>query len=94
MEPTNTVAVEESDALLNALWAHATDPRFCYTHEWAVGDVVVWDNQATLHRRDAFDSSTRRVLYAAQVEGERLVEAPDALTRPAHPRYARALHVR
>ena len=56
----NGLSIEESDALLNALWAHATDPRFCYTHEWAVGDVVVWDNQATLHRRDAFDSSARR----------------------------------
>ena len=33
------------------------------------GDVVVWDNQATIHKRDAFDSSSRRVLYAAQVEG-------------------------
>jgi taurine dioxygenase len=53
-----------------------------------VGDVVVWDNQATIHRRDAFDSASRRVLYAAQVEGERLTEAPDALSRPAHPRFA------
>jgi taurine dioxygenase len=53
-----------------------------------VGDVVVWDNQATLHKRDAFEPSSRRVLYAAQVEGERLVEATDALARPPHPRYA------
>jgi taurine dioxygenase len=84
----NGLTLEDSEALLNELWAHATDPRFCYTHVWQVGDVVVWDNQATLHKRDAFDSSSRRVLYAAQVEGERLVEAPDALSRPAHPRFA------
>jgi taurine dioxygenase len=84
----NGLSVEASEALLDQLWAHGTDSRFCYTHEWKVGDVVVWDNQATLHRRDAFDASSRRVLYAAQVEGERLTEAPDALSRPPHPRFA------
>jgi taurine dioxygenase len=82
----NGLSLAESEALLDELWAHATDPRFGYAHDWAVGDVVVWDNQATLHKRDAFDSSSRRVLYAAQVEGERLVEAPDALSRPVHAR--------
>jgi alpha-ketoglutarate-dependent taurine dioxygenase len=86
----NGLSLDESEALLDALWAHATDPRFGYAHSWAVGDVVVWDNQATLHRRDAFDSSSRRILYAAQVEGERLVEAADALARPVHTRYASA----
>jgi taurine dioxygenase len=83
----NGLPVDESEALLNQLWAHCTDPRFCYTHDWQVGDVVVWDNQATIHRRDAFDGSSRRVLYAAQVEGERLTEAPDALARAPHPRF-------
>ena len=76
----------ESEALLNELWAHCTQPRFCYEHLWAAGDVVVWDNRATLHRRDPFDASSRRVLYAAQVEGHRPFEAPDALSRPPHPR--------
>ena len=92
----NGLSLEESEALLDELWAHCTDPRFCYTHRWARGDVVVWDNQATLHKRDAFESSNRRVLYAAQVEGERLVEAPDALSRPPHPRYGSygSFHVR
>lgn len=90
----NGLPLEESEALLDELWAHCTDPRFCYTHVWAVGDVVVWDNQATLHKRDAFDASARRVLYAAQVEGERLSEAADALSRAPHPRYASARDVR
>lgn len=83
----NGLSLEESESLLDELWAHCTASRFCYTHVWSPGDVVVWDNQATLHKRDAFDSSSRRVLYAAQVEGERLVEAPDARSRPPHPRY-------
>jgi taurine dioxygenase len=79
-------SLDESEALLNELWAHCTQPRFCYEHVWAVGDVVVWDNRATLHRRNAFDSDSRRLLYAAQVEGHRPCEAPDALSRPPHPR--------
>lgn len=82
----NGLPLEESEALLNELWARCTQPRFCYEHRWAPGDVVVWDNRATLHRRDPFDANSRRVLYAAQVEGHRPYEAPDALSRPPHPR--------
>lgn len=82
----NGFSIEESEALLDQLWDHATQPRFWYEHKWSVGDVVVWDNRATLHRRDPFDSNTRRVLYAAQVEGHRPYEAPNALALPPHPR--------
>jgi taurine dioxygenase len=82
----NGCSLAESEALLDQLWAHATQPRFWYEHRWSTGDVVVWDNRAALHRRDAFDSASRRVLYAAQVEGHRPCEAPDALSRPPHPR--------
>jgi len=82
----NGLPPEESEELLNTLWAHCTQPRFWYEHRWSVGDVVVWDNRATLHRRDPFDSTSRRVLYAAQVEGHKPFEAPDALSRPPHPR--------
>jgi taurine dioxygenase len=82
----NGCSLEESEALLNQLWAHCTRPRFWYEHRWSMGDVVVWDNRATLHRRDPFDSNSRRVLFAAQVEGHRPYEAPNALHLPPHPR--------
>lgn len=82
----NGCSIDESEALLDELWAHGTQPRFTYTHQWAVGDIVIWDNRATLHRRDAFNPTKRRILYAAQVEGHRPVEAPDALSRDAHSR--------
>ena len=87
----NGCTLDESEALLNELWALCTQPQFCYDHRWAKGDVVVWDNRCTVHRRDPFDPSLRRVLYAAQVEGHRPFEAPDALSRPAHPRAALSL---
>jgi taurine dioxygenase len=86
----NGLSLEDSAALLDELWAHATQPRFVYEHHWQQGDVVIWDNRATLHRRDAFDSDSRRVLYAAQVEGHRPYEAPDALRLPPHTRYTAA----
>jgi taurine dioxygenase len=82
----NGCSLEDSEALLDRLWAHCTQPRFWYEHRWSAGDVVVWDNRATLHRRDAFDSNSRRILYAAQVEGHRPYEAPEALRLPPHPR--------
>ncbi|MEQ1772606.1 MAG: TauD/TfdA family dioxygenase [Burkholderiales bacterium] len=82
----NGCSLEESEALLNELWDLCVQPQFCYEHLWAKGDVVVWDNRCTVHRRDPFDPTLRRVLYAAQVEGHRPYEAPDALQRPPHPR--------
>jgi len=84
----NGCSLEESEALLNKLWDLCVQPRFIYEHKWRKGDVVVWDNRCTLHRREPFDPSTRRVMYAAQVEGHRPYEAPDALSLPPHPRFA------
>ena len=84
----NGMSLEDSEALLNELWAHTTQQRFVYEHEWQQGDVVVWDNRATLHKRDAFNSDSRRILYAAQVEGHKPYEAQDALKLPPHTRYA------
>ncbi len=59
--------LEESEELLDALWAHATQPRFTFRQAWRVGDVLVWDNRCTLHRRDAFDPRARRLLHRTQV---------------------------
>lgn len=83
----NGLPLAESEALLEELWAHATQERFTCTHRWAPGDLVLWDNRCTMHRRTAFDPSLRRMLYAAQVEGHRPYEAADALRTPPHPRY-------
>lgn len=61
--------VAESEALLDALWAHATQPRFAMCHVWRVGDVLMWNNLAVLHRRDPFDESARRVMHRTQIKG-------------------------
>ena len=59
--------VEESEALLDALWAHASKPEFAVAHRWRLGDMVMWDNRCTMHRRDAFDPKARRILHRTQL---------------------------
>ena len=59
--------LDESEKLLDELWAHATQPLFTFRQQWRVGDVMVWDNRCTLHRRDAFDPAARRLLHRTQI---------------------------
>jgi taurine dioxygenase len=64
------MSVAESEALLDALWAHATQPRFTLCHRWRVGDLLMWNNLSVLHRRDPFDPKTRRVMHRSQIKGD------------------------
>jgi taurine dioxygenase len=63
------VSEEESRELLDRLIAHATQPRFVWKHHWRAGDLMMWDNRCTMHRREAFDNSERRVMKRTQVFG-------------------------
>ncbi len=63
------LALEESEALLDRLWAHAANPELTWTQVWKVGDVMMWDNSSTMHRRDSFDASARRLMYRTQIAG-------------------------
>jgi taurine dioxygenase len=57
----------ESENLLDEQWAHATQPQFTIRQQWRVGDLLIWDNRCTLHRRDTFDPSARRLLHRTQI---------------------------
>ena len=59
--------VDESEALLDALWAECTRESLVYRHRWQVGDVLMWDNRCVIHRRDPFDSNARRVMHRTQI---------------------------
>ncbi|MFL2934043.1 MAG: TauD/TfdA dioxygenase family protein [Thalassobaculaceae bacterium] len=61
---------EESEDLLDTLWDYATLPQNSYTHRWQVGDLLMWDNRATMHRRDPFDYSARRLMQRTQIKGK------------------------
>ena len=56
------MGVAEGKMLLMDLLEHATQPQFRYRHEWRVGDLVMWDNRATLHRGRRYDLNERREL--------------------------------
>ena len=60
----------EARALLRELVVAATRPELIYTHRWAPGDLVMWDNRAVLHRGRPWDESRyRRVMHRTTVAG-------------------------
>ena len=61
------IPADESRALLNTLFEHAARPVFIWTHTWRVGDFVMWDNRPTMHRREPFPPSERRLMKRTQV---------------------------
>jgi taurine dioxygenase len=64
----------ESEALLDELWSYTSRGDVAWAHEWCPGDVVLWDNRCTMHRRDPFDPNARRILHRTQVSGERRLD--------------------
>jgi alpha-ketoglutarate-dependent 2,4-dichlorophenoxyacetate dioxygenase len=52
--------IPEGRLLLRDLIEHATQPQFVYRHRWKAGDLVIWDNRATMHRARPFDDQTHR----------------------------------
>ena len=80
--------VAESEQILDALWAHATQPQFTWHHRWRTGDVVIWDNRCVMHHREPFDAGARRVMHRIQGKGDKPVQRSDAKTTP-HMRAAR-----
>jgi taurine dioxygenase len=63
----------ESEALLDALWEHATRTEFTFRQQWRLHDLILWDNRCTLHRRDSFDPDARRVMHRTQIKGPAVV---------------------
>jgi taurine dioxygenase len=68
------LAPEESDALLGFLRTHVTRAEFVYRHRWQAGDLVMWDNRATLHCAVAdYDMDEPRHMHRTSVAGDRPV---------------------
>lgn len=60
----------DGEELLIRLRDFATSEAFSYTHEWSVGDCVLWDNTGTLHRATRYDPTCGRVLHRTKIEGD------------------------
>lgn len=57
--------------LLDELKAHATQPRYCHTYDYQVGDVIVWDNAQLLHSAPLVDPAEPRTLWRVTVTEDR-----------------------
>tara|TARA_B100000900_G_C20203227_1_gene562738 strand:+ start:30 stop:242 length:213 start_codon:yes stop_codon:yes gene_type:complete len=68
------LTLANSEALLDELWAHATQPKYAWHHQWRVGDVIMWDNRCAMHRRDSFDETQRRIMHRTQIKDDELIQ--------------------
>lgn len=63
---------DESDTLLETLFAKLEEDRFVYQHHWQPNDLVIWDNRCVMHARNDYDSvNERRLLRRIAVIGDR-----------------------
>lgn len=60
----------ESDDVLDALFEITEDPSIFYEHEWRIGDLLMWDNHASIHMRTDFPRDQRRLLRRCTVGGD------------------------
>ena len=71
--------VDESEDALDALWAHATtNSDFTWTQDWQLGDVIIWDNRCSMHKRDAFDDAEVRHMHRTVIKGDKPFYQPAA----------------
>lgn len=61
---------EEGRKLIKRLMDWATQPRFVYTHEWKIGDMLIWDNTGTMHRVLPYDIDSGRTMHRTTLLGE------------------------
>jgi taurine dioxygenase len=61
--------LNQSEALLDELWSYAERADLTWYNQWRIGDLVLWDNRCTMHRRDPFGAETRRIMHRTQIKG-------------------------
>ena len=66
--------VDDGRKLLDELLARATPPHRVYRHEWAVGDLVIWDNRGVLHRACRYDASSPRDMHRTTIAGDEPIQ--------------------
>src|SRR5690606_8386459 len=64
------LAPEQSQAVLERVFAHIDNKEFRYEHKWRLGDLVMWDNRCTQHGRNDFDPAERRLMKRVVVKGD------------------------
>ncbi len=64
------VPADKSAQIIVGLREWATQEDFSYSHEWKVGDLVIWDNTGTMHRAEAYDPKCNRMMHRTKLQGE------------------------
>lgn len=60
----------DSQRTLHGLREWATREEFTHSHEWSVGDLVIWDNTGTMHRAEPYDKDCGRMMHRTKLQGE------------------------
>lgn len=74
---------DESDAVLQLLFARQRKPEFICARAWKTGDLIIWDNRRTIHARPDFPAEERRMLRRLTIQGDQTVlqgQTPQALS--------------
>lgn len=68
----NIIGMDPLDGLELLVWLRdwATQDRFAYSHDWSVGDAVIWDNTGTLHRVMPYPPDSGRLMHRTKLAGE------------------------
>jgi alpha-ketoglutarate-dependent taurine dioxygenase len=66
--------LEEGRALLTELLDRATVPALVYSHNWSIGDTVIWDNRGVLHRAASYDPDSQREMLRTTVLGDEPIQ--------------------
>ena len=78
------LAQDESEDLLDELWAHATQEKYVWTQVWTPKDTIIWDNRRTMHTRSKVDHTQPREMHRSfTLKGEPVIPVPKF--RPPHP---------
>jgi alpha-ketoglutarate-dependent taurine dioxygenase len=75
------MGLEEGRALICRLTEWATQPHYVYSHDWVVGDVLIWDNTTTLHRAQPYEIGCGRANTRFVIAGEEPVTPVSAHER-------------
>ncbi len=62
------MTIPEGRYILAKLRDHATQPQFVFSHEWKVGDLLIWDNSGTMHRVDEYPVEDGRMLHRTTID--------------------------
>jgi alpha-ketoglutarate-dependent taurine dioxygenase len=65
---------DEGRALLDDLLERSTTPERIYRHQWAVGDLVIWDNRGVLHRACRYDAASPRDMHRTTLHGDEPIQ--------------------